>query len=89
MSFLMKICDKIHQKPWVLAPTQSNTVGAIAPTVPTQKRTLLFQGAPPLTRLDHVHAVYSCVGDSRQKNAKNACHPRAPMAFIFAARWFY
>ena len=38
------ICGKIHQKPWVLAPTLSKTVGAITPTAPTLTRALLFSG---------------------------------------------
>ena len=28
------ICDKLHPKPWVLAYTHSNTMGAITPTTP-------------------------------------------------------
>ena len=36
-----KIFAKIHQKPWVLAPTISKTMGAIAPIAPIPTRALL------------------------------------------------
>ena len=35
--------NKVHQKPWMLAPTLSKTVGAIAPTVPILTRALHIQ----------------------------------------------